>query len=387
MAEEDSRVRARRWRAPATSAVILLFAICSFIAYAVVSVTINGEPSVSAFHGWVAVLQPVDELSDHQVRLVVAAGAPGAPGEHPRLTYTVAACGDRPFNGALILGGDARLTDFQTVGSIREIVATSPGSSLQSSIEDVTDLTFLDVQSNEQIDLGPAQVIHLQSGITPRCLYPYSALQLPPAFVGDAEIVTGLAMASVQRNSGFWWWTGPRSSQVWPLVGSLPDVSFSDLGIFAGVRGLHGDWIRPTQEYVRVDIGGLTARAVVDQVRPEPSDATDLVWDGSRPLQPTVLLTNVEVMGRWQDVLIGAAIGLGIGAALLAGLALEIFRPPMRPSPVAVGELTADSSKPQTMETIQFDWLIVVMVLGLWLLLRRITRRRPQILDDRDRSS
>lgn len=376
MAAEDRRDRAGRRYAAARSVLIVALAISSFVAYAVVSVTINGEPSVRPFQGWVVLLQPADELPDHQVMLVVAASVPGAPGDHPQLTYTVAACGDRPFNGVLILGGDARLTDLRTTGSLQGTVATSPDGSSQSSTDEVANLTVLDVPSNERIDLGPAQMLHLQSASAQRCVSPYSSVHPPAPFVGDGQITTGRALAPVQRNSELGWWTGPRSSQVWPLVGSFPGVSLNDLGVFTGVRGLLGQWTRPIQQYFRVDIGGITSRALVDQVRPEPTDTTRLVWDGAQPLQPTVLLTNVEVMGRWQAALVAAAVGLGIGGALLASLLFEISRPPSRPWPVALIEPPLALPRARPMHAIPLSWLIIPTLIGIFLLLRRVGKRR-----------
>lgn len=54
-----------------------------------------------------------------------------------------------------------------------------------------------------------------------------------PFQAGTPEVVDGLARAPVQRTATtFFGLSDPRSSQVWPLVGGLPDVSHNDLGEF-----------------------------------------------------------------------------------------------------------------------------------------------------------
>ena len=374
----DSQFKGRQRRATARSWAIVVCGLGSIVAYAATSATINGEPSLRYFQGWIAVLQSVDEPPDHQVKLDVVASVPGAPGDHPELTYTLAVCGDRPFKGMLILGGDARLTNIRTIHSLQGTVGTSPDAPQLSAIEELTDVTLLDVSSNETIDLGPVQVVPLASTRAARCFSPYSSDHPPGFFMGDAQIITGLAMAPVQRQFRLGWWIGPRSSQVWPLVGAIPGVSLNDLGVFNGVRGLQGQWMRPPQQYVHVDVGSLTARVLIDQVRPPPTSATGLVWDVTKPVQPTALLTNVDVMSGWQQGLVAAAIGLGIGGSLLASLLFELGRPSARLNPVAL--VAAPSAEPGTQRVqrgrhLWFSTLMLIAV-SVLLLARRGSRKR-----------
>jgi hypothetical protein len=91
-------------------AALVLFGVGSIVAYAVTA-TFNGEPSPPGFRGWVAVLERADAPHGDQVKLTVLSLVPGTPGSHPELRYLVSVCGDHPFDGLLITGGDARLID------------------------------------------------------------------------------------------------------------------------------------------------------------------------------------------------------------------------------------------------------------------------------------
>lgn len=167
-----------------------------------------------------------------------------------------------------------------------------------------------------------------------RCASNYSAEQtLPPPFLGQSQVIAGQADAPVQRQWRLGWWSGPRSSQSWPLVGDFPGVSFNDLGEFRALSGLSGAWIRPGRQYIAVSAGGLQPRALVDYARPQPSTATGLDWDSAEPLQPIAVVTNTTAMNAWQNWLVAAGILLGIGGALLASLLFEWARPSRQPNP------------------------------------------------------
>lgn len=322
-AKPDLRGR-RRWGRQVRP-VIVAVGLGSIAAYAAVSATVNAQPATPRFNGWVAVLQPAGSPSGDQVELMILAGVPGAPGSHPELGYMVAVCGDHPFDGVLIAGGDARLRHVRVVAG-----ATSP----RPSVVDVPDLTLVQAGPVPQ---GPAQVLHLSFTDIPSCTAPFASSPPYPEFTGAAEMESGLAMAPVRSDSGVLWWTGPRSSQDWPLVGTFPGFPAGDAGVFTGAAGLSGEWSRPIPEYVRVEAGGLAARASVDEAQPQPESTTGLHWRGVLPLQPTARVTDVDAMSGWQQSQVAAGIGLGIGGSLLAAWLFELRRPAASSEPAGDG--------------------------------------------------
>ena len=111
------------------------------------------------------------------------------------------------------------------------------------------------------INLGSVQAVHIAMTNPFPCASAYAPQQVPPPqFRGMAQVVTGLAAAPVRRAWNLGWWSGPRTSQVWPLVGTLPGVTFNDLGEFQAIRGLGGSWGRARQHYFAVTAGVLQAR-------------------------------------------------------------------------------------------------------------------------------
>ncbi len=281
-----------RWIRPAA---ILVFGLGSIAAYAAVSATVNAQPATTPFRGWVAVLQRSVAPQGNQVKLTVLAGLPGAPRSHPNIGYVVTVCGEHLFDGVLVAGGDARLADIRVVAADRPST-TGGGPSQPPSVVDMPDLA---VAQAGTVDLGPVQVLRLTYTDIPACVAPLSAIPPLPEFVGAAELESGTAMSPVRRDSGALWWTGPRSSQYWPLVGALPGFASGDLGVFTGVRGLSGQWSRPVPEYVRVEAGGLAARASLDEAQPQPLSTAGLDWEGVAPMQPNARVTDVDAMSAW----------------------------------------------------------------------------------------
>src|SRR4051794_39197510 len=95
--------------------VLLLLVALVTLVYAVLSAAINAQPTTKSFDRWLAVVQPVGtSATQDQVRLGVEAAEPGAPGSRPELVYSVSVCGPRPFQGLLLIGGDARLTGLSS---------------------------------------------------------------------------------------------------------------------------------------------------------------------------------------------------------------------------------------------------------------------------------
>lgn len=316
------RKKGKGFRAKLGVAAILLVGIASVACYAAISATINGQPSTSPFNGFVVLLQAAGRFSQDQVKLEATPLVPGGPGRQPTLSYQVNVCGNQPFDSVLVIGGDARLSHPQGYPALGAATATG-----QASLQVLPDLAFLDEGTGTRFDLGPVQAIHITMTSPVKCASAYSAQQPLPQFLGQVQVVTGQASAPVEQQWRLGWWAGPRSSQSWPSIGGLPGVSDNDLGEFLAVDGLDGAWMRLTKQYFAVSVGGLEARALVDQSRPSLSSSTSLDWAGTQPVQPIAVVTNTTSMSAWQNWLVGAGIFLGIGGALMASLLYDWARP------------------------------------------------------------
>jgi hypothetical protein len=285
-------------------------------------VTINGQPSTSPFSGFVVMLQAAGKFSQDQVKLEATPSVPGGPGQHPTLSYEVDVCGNQSFSSALLIGGDARLSHLQGYPALGATTAAA-----EASLQDLPDLTFYDEGTGVPFDLGPVQVIHITMRSPVKCASAYSTQQPLPQFLGQVQAVTGQAAAPVERQWHLGWWAGPRSSQSWPSIGGLPGVSDNNLGEFLALDGLRGAWMRLTRQYFAVSVGGLQARALVDESRPSLSSSTSLDWEGTQPMQPIAVVTNTTSMSAWQNWLVAAGIFLGIGGSLMASLLYDWARP------------------------------------------------------------
>lgn len=113
-----ARKSGKGFRALLGVTAILLAGLASIAFHAAVSATVNGEPSTSAFPGFVVLLQETGRFSQDQVKLVATPMVPGGPGQRPALSYQIAACGNQSFSGVLVIGGNARLSHVQGVPAL-----------------------------------------------------------------------------------------------------------------------------------------------------------------------------------------------------------------------------------------------------------------------------
>ncbi|HZD75662.1 MAG TPA: hypothetical protein VE218_01575 [Acidobacteriaceae bacterium] len=240
---------------------------------------------------------------------------PGGPGTNPWLSYSVAVCGSQPFQGTLLIGGDARLSNLRGVPALGTRTTTS-----QSSFQDIPDVKLLDESTGNALDLGPVQAIQITMPSPVKCLSPFSDQQPFPSFEGQGQEISGEAAAPVQRAWRMAWWSGPRASQSWPLIGSIPGVSDQDLGVFRALGGLRGAWTRFIPQYFDVSVGSLNSSTSVDEARPQTASDTDLFWESAQPIQPVAVVTDTTAMNKWQNWLVAAGILLGVGGSLLASL-------------------------------------------------------------------
>jgi hypothetical protein len=334
-------------------ATVLLVGLASAACYAAISATVNGEPSTAPFRGFVALLQPFGPLSQDQARLTAVALTPGAPGRNPALSYQIAACGTQTFRGVLVIGGDARLSHLRGIPALGTRNAAS-----QSSSERLRDLTISDTSTDTVIDLGPVQVIHIQMNDLGGCVSRFSG-SVSSQFVGQAQIITGHAAAPVQQQWRLGWWSGPRTSETWPLVGSLPGIKAEDLGEFQALTGLHGLWMRFPQQYSTVTAGGLEPQSLVEEARPELASSTALAWQSTQPLQPVAVVSDTTSTSSWQSWLVAAGIFLGIGGALLASLLYEWARPSQSQAP-STKDIKTPASKGHSPKPAGREFIIAV---------------------------
>jgi len=317
------------FRARLGVAAILLVGLSSVACYAVISATVNGQPSTAPFSGFVALLQTAGRFSQDQVELEATPLVPGGPGQRPALSYQVSVCGNQPFSGVLLIGGDARLSHLQ--GNPALGTATAAG---EASLQDLPDLAFLNEGTGIPFHLGPVQAIHITMTSPLQCASTYSTQQPLPQFLGRVQVVMGQAAAPVERQWRLGWWAGPRSSQSWPSIG-LPGVNANDLGEFLALGGLHGAWMRLTRQYFVVSVGGLQPMALIDESRPSLSSSTSLDWEETQPMQPIAVVTNTTSMSAWQNWLVGAGIFLGIGGSLMASLLYDWARSKQSPAGIS----------------------------------------------------
>ena len=314
----------RSGRGPSWRGLLISFiGLGSVVIFGVVSWIFNGQPSTQPFNGWALVLEPAGaDVSSDRVALILTPAVPGAPGGHPELGYTVVACGSRPFHGDLLIGGDAQLSGLHVPGPLAS-------DATQATVSSTADLVIGDEGTGHVLDLGAAQVVTLNLATVEPCVTSSPS----DGVFGSAIQLAGNAGAAIQRHWTFAWWSAPRQSEAWPLLGSFPGSSTNDLGTFTGIRGIAGSWIRPVQSRFEVHVGGLTAKTSVDVAVPASTDPTGLGWAMTAPFQATARLTDSDAISRWQQLLVAASIALGLGGGLLTNQLFEWGRTRSRAHP------------------------------------------------------
>ena len=356
---------------------VVLVGFSSIVAFIVVSGVINAQPTTNVFEGWVTVLQPSSDIGPNQVQLRLRAVDAGGPGQNPVLEYSVLTCGDKPFRGVMVIGGDARISKA-VIQDSRGIVTDEAGWAGNSALVDVPDLALGDA-NGDSWELGSVQLVDLKMDSVPPCLPAGSPND--PLSVATGYVVAGVAGAPVGRKATFLGLQGPRSGQSWPMAGAFPGLPIELKGEFTGVRGLSGSWIIPTVLHNQVSAGGLSPRATVDLSQPAPADNLSLTWNSLQPLRPSARLTNIDSMAIWQQWLVAAGIGFGIGGSLLASLLFEWAR--WRPSTSASGVLLVKPSVERSVfvpteaasrAKTECPWVVTVMILFVAAILNILRR-------------
>ena len=100
------------------------------------------------------------------------------------------------------------------------------------------------------------------------------------------------------------------------------------------------------------------------------ADNLSLTWNSLQPLRPSARLTNIDSMAIWQQWLVAAGIGLGIGGSLLASLLFEWAR--WQPSTSASGVLLVKPSVERSVfvpteaasrAKTECPWVVTVLIL------------------------
>ena len=327
--------------------------------------TVNSTPTPREFDGWIAILQQGGSRAS-QVKVSVSPEIPGGSGNAPVLRYTVAACGPMPFQGALLVGGAARLRGLQAIAPPAPVSGPAPTANGEA-IGPIRNLKVLDVATGTFLTYRDVQAIRLALPAS-TCV---GASPASGSFLGAAAVVAGHAQAPVEvRARGpLGLWTAPRSTESWPYLGGLPGIDSHDSGEFRFLHGLHGDrWSKPRSTF-SVSVGALTEKATVDFARPTPSTSTALEWEQPAPFAAIARVTDAEALGSWQNYLVAASIALAVGASLVAAIALRHARPMQLRDPggdfrqpAASESLREEKSLPGSVPLLA---LAVVLVLGL----------------------
>ncbi|MFE5700290.1 hypothetical protein [Rhodococcus koreensis] len=370
--------RAREWRPAAKNLLVALVVSASFVAYAAIAATLNGQPQTSTFPGWVTVLQDSNQPSGNEVGLVATLADP--EGEPSHLEYDVVVCGNQPFRGILLIGGSAVLTDTRQFAQDR---SGNIGPVPTSTVDQVPNFSA-DIGTDDivipALHLGAVQIFRFDAASVEPCDQHRAQKSGDQQFSGRyAAAIAGEAGAPVISGWNMAWWSGPRTRQTWPLVGGFPDDESRFLGPFQ-FSGIEGSWSNPELMHYTVLGGDLTPLASVDRAQPGLSNVNSLRWDGTEPMSPSARVSDIDAMNELQQWLVVTSIGLGVGASLLAALFFEWAQKPTQGNAALTEASTAASANsPPLRETNVGPLGTLAFVLALVLITRaarRHSRRR-----------
>ena len=297
----------QRLRSSIGTAVALLISLGSVLAYVAISGSINAQPATTSFGGWITLLQRSSDPPPDGIELSTFAVQPG--GDHPQLQYQVSVCGSRPFDGVLLIGGDARLDGAQLFGM--------QGKS-RVEVEDLRNVVM--GQGPKLWNLGDLQLVHISINTEGM---PCSTSATGHLLGGVANVIRGFAQRPVKHGARYLWIDSAREAFAWPLVGTWPGALPTNTGEFEGRQGLSGTWVIPPTRQTQVDMGHVTVRGTIEAADPPVVDTSAMAWNSAFPIQPTLRITNLERSAGLQQDLALAAIGFGIAGSILASLLLR----------------------------------------------------------------
>lgn len=318
--------------------IAIVLGIGSLLAFFIASTAINWQPPAEPFSGWAVVLTPASsELAQNsQVKLTARLLSSGNTRKGSIIQYSVTTCGDRGFQGILLLGGDARLYDASVLGSSKQ----------PSAMSNIADLSLQGGPASMPKSFGSVQAVNVVSDAI-KCASKFTSDEEVPPFAGSAVVVEGRPYGTIRHQGPDWLpWDVPRTSQVWPLIGTFPGAPTNWLGEFVSTSGLRGSWLRPRQMYFAVDAGALRPHELVDNAHPDTEDAQVLHWQSTRPIRPSAYTIDNSRLGAWQQISTIAAIAFGIGGSILSTLIFDLLRKPA-PQPSERGTRTDVIQTPQ----------------------------------------
>ena len=181
---------------------------------------------------------------------------------------------------------------------------------------------LFDPGEGRTIKLGTVQALRFTLPAF-RCDTQFSASAAPAGISGAGLEIEGFLDSPVQQPGRYGLWDGPRTAQSWPLIGSPPGISTSDLGEWK-VLGLPAAWGRPWREYMQLNAGGLTTFGSLEAAQPQLLDVSTLSWTSTHPFQASARVLNAAELSTWQNWLVAATILLTIGASLVAAVLFDL---------------------------------------------------------------
>jgi hypothetical protein len=169
--------------------------------------------------------------------------------------------------------------------------------------------------------------------------------------------------------SPFGWWHGPQTSLAWPLTGTLSWDAAGYDPVQWDLYGNHltGTWVTPPDESVQVvprvprnQAEGVPLNWSIDAAEPpaeepastlgnaNPGLAQPLGWSSSSPIAPTATFTVRGSLAAWQNSLVFAGVGIGIGGSMLASIAFELLGPRRARAESDRENTTARQARPET---------------------------------------
>lgn len=266
------------------------------------SITLNGLPPYWKFNGTAFLLQPTSESKVDKVVLLVQSYAGG---RNPLVSYTVSACGPRPYSADLVLTGNAQITDAKPFG-----LYPTPLPQIRRFSGNIFYLQSVYV-------LGSAQLIKFDLPKAP-CQEDITSMTYE---------MEGLMLGPLQQSwSGPWGlWHGPHTSQSWPQIGFSTDLAPTN-GPFT-LPGIPGKWALPSSLNIEVSQGYAAPGWFIDSSMPSTSTPYPPSWSGTNEIRPSAQLTDTASVALLQDWIVVCAIGFGIGGAMLASLLFDWIRP------------------------------------------------------------
>lgn len=290
--------------------LITTLSLASIAGYVALSITLNGPPPNWSFDGNAFLIQPASESNADKVQLSFLVNTSG---NLPIVSYTVSACGPRPYSVDFILTGNAQIQDARF-----PIYASPLPPRMQRFPSRVPFHITLPANSNSFM-AGTGQFVTFDLPKSP-CQQNTS----PPMFE-----IQGFLSAPLQQSwSGPWGlWHGPHASQSWPELGSVA----APPGPFILV-GIAGKWALPSSLDINAATDAIIPGWSVDSTMPGSSTPNTLAWSSANDISASGQLTDTASVSLLQDWIVICAIGFGIGGAMLASLLFDWIRPQRRES-------------------------------------------------------